>query len=178
MKTFLSDRKRAAAYLMMIVVFIIVGLFAPREKLEYFEYQEVAETIDFDAGETMPAETIVDFGAWTLLVPVVMFVFVLLTKGFLEAFIWASFLTVFMRFRMDTVVAFTEEQISAILNYDNARMLLLYLGIGSVLAAVSKGGGAKAFANWAQKKATNTAASPHRDSFGYYVADGCGAFCG
>ena len=79
MKTFLSDRKRAAAYLMMIVVFIIVGLFAPREKLEYFEYQEVAETIDFDAGETMPAETIVDFGAWTLLVPVVMFVFVLLT---------------------------------------------------------------------------------------------------
>lgn len=31
MKTFLSDRKRAAAYLMMIVVFIIVGLFAPRE---------------------------------------------------------------------------------------------------------------------------------------------------
>lgn len=153
MKTFLSDRKRAAAYFMMIAVFIIVGLFAPREKLGYFEYQEVAETIDFDGGETMPAETIVDFGAWTLLVPVVMFAFVLLTKGFLEAFIWASFLTVFMRFRMDTVAAFTEEQISAICDYDNARMLLLYLGIGSVLAAVSKGGGAKAFANWAQKKA-------------------------
>ena len=51
------------------------------------------------------------------------------------------------------IVAFTEEQISAVLNYDNARMLLLYLGIGSVLAAVAKGGGAKAFADWARKKA-------------------------
>ena len=76
MKAFLSDRKRAAAYLMMIVVFIIVGIFAPREKLGYSEYKELAETVDFEAGETMPAETVVSFGAWTLLVPVVMFVFV------------------------------------------------------------------------------------------------------
>ena len=153
MKNFFSEKKRVVAYAMMIMVFIIVGFFAPREKLSYFEYQEIAETIDFEAGETMPVETIVDFGAWTLLVPIVMFIFVLLTKGFLEAFIWASFLTVFMRFRGDLIVAFTEEQISAVLNYDNARMLLLYLGIGSVLAAVAKGGGAKAFADWARKKA-------------------------
>ena len=153
MKNFFSEKKRVVAYAMMIMVFIIVGFFAPREKLSYFEYQEIAETIDFEAGETMPVETIVDFGAWTLLVPIVMFIFVLLTKGFLEAFIWASFLTVFMRFRGDVIVAFTEEQISAVLNYDNARMLLLYLGIGSVLAAVAKGGGAKAFADWARKKA-------------------------
>ncbi len=153
MKLFFSDKKRVAAYAMMIFVFIVVGIFAPREKLSYYDYQEVAETVDFDAGESMPAETVVDFGAWTLLVPVVMFVFVLLTKGFLEAFIWASFLTVFMRFRSDIIIAFTEEQISALMDYDNARMILLYLAIGSVLAAVAKGGGASAFADWARRKA-------------------------
>ncbi len=153
MKLFFSDKKRVAAYAMMIAVFIIVALFAPSEKVGYSEYQEIAETVDFDAGETMPADMIVDFGAWTLLIPVVMFVFVLLTKGFLEAFIWASFLTVFMRFRGDILVAFTEEQIGALLNYDNARMILLYFAMGSVLAAIGKGGGAKAFANWAKKKA-------------------------
>ena len=82
MKLFFSDKKRVAAYAMMIAVFIIVAIFAPSEKVGYSEYQAVAETVDFDAGETMPADMIVDFGAWTLLVPVVMLVFVTRTKGF------------------------------------------------------------------------------------------------
>ena len=153
MSLFLKDKKRVAAYVMMLVAFIAVALFAPSEKVGYWDYQEAAEEVDFDAGEEMPAELQVDYGAWTLLIPVIMFAFVLLTHGFLEAFIWASFLTVFMRFRFDIFAAFTEEQIGAILNYDNARMIILYLTIGSVLAAVSKGGGAKAFANWVKKKA-------------------------
>lgn len=153
MKIFLSDKKRVAAYVMMISVFIIIALFAPSEKLGYEDYQNVLSTINFDAGESMQANIIVNFGVWTLVILAVMFIFVLLTKSFLEAFIWTSFLSVFIRFRADTIVAFTEEQISVILDYDNARMMLLYLGIGSVLAAVSKGGGAKAFAEWARKKA-------------------------
>ena len=153
MKRFFSDKKRVAAYAMMIIVFIVVGFFAPKEKLSYYKYQELSETINYDEGETMPADVKVDFGAWTLLIPVVMFAFVLLTKSFLEAFIWSAFLTIFMRFRLLVIIAFTEEQISTFLDYDNARMILLYLGIGAVLAAVAKGGGATAFANWARKKA-------------------------
>lgn len=148
MSGFFSDKKRVAAYAMMIGVFIIIGIFAPRESLGYWDFMEYV-----DAGEELPAELVVNFGGWTLLVPIVMFAFVLLTKSFLEAFIWASFMTVFMRFRGDTIVAFTNEQINAVLDYDNARMLILYLGIGAVLAAVSKGGGAKAFADWARSKA-------------------------
>lgn len=156
MSSFFSDRKRVAAYAIMLVAFIIVGFFAPHEQASYYDYAEAVEAVDFDAGEELPEELQVDYGAWTLMIPALMFIFVLLTKSFLEAFIWSSFLTVFMRFRSEVILAFTEEQIGALLNYDNARMILLYFLIGSVLAAVSRGGGATAFANWAKKKAKSS----------------------
>lgn len=149
-------KQRIAAYGLMILAFIAVALFAPQEKVGYYEYTEIAEEVDWDAGEEMPAELQVEYGAWTLLIPALMFAFCLLTKGFLEAFIWATFLTVFMRFRWDIIPAMAEEQIGAMLDYDNMRMILLYLLIGSVLAAIAKAGGAKAFADWVKARAKSS----------------------
>ncbi len=155
MESFFKDKQRLTAYAMMLVIFIVVALFAPSEKVGYSAYSHL---LDSSKG-TIPKDMMVHYGAWTLLIPVVMFSFVLLTKSFLEAFIWSAFLSVFMRFRLDTIPAFTEEQIKVLLDYDNARMILLYFCIGSVLVAVSKGGGAKAFADWAKRKAKNSKVS-------------------
>ncbi len=152
MKKFFT-KQRIAAYAMMIIAFVVVALFCPQEVLTYDEYDEVEATVDSDAGEEMPAEYQVDFGAWTLMVPVLMFAFVLLTHAFLEAFVWAAALTTFMRFRWAVIPAWTNMQISVLTDYDNIRMVILYLTIGSVLAAISLGGGAKAFAQWIKSKA-------------------------
>ena len=91
MSSFFSDRKRVAAYAIMLVAFIIVGFFAPHEQASYYDYAEAVEAVDFDAGEELPEELQVDYGAWTLMIPALMFIFVLLTKSFLEAFISVSY---------------------------------------------------------------------------------------
>lgn len=153
MSKLLNDRKRLAAYALTIILFIVIAVFAPSEKVDYDTYQEVAESIDMEAGEVMPEEYSVYYGPWTLVIPVFMFIFVMLTRSFLEAFLWADFLAVFMRFRTEIFYAYTEEQVAAFLNYDNARLIILYLTIGSILAAVARGGGAIAFANWVKSKA-------------------------
>lgn len=147
-----SDKKRVAAYVMLISVFVVVALFAPHEKVLYSQYSDAIEK----AGDKIPAALQVNYGAWSLIVPVFMFAFVLLTKSFLEAFVWSSILTVFFRFRAEVIVAFTKEQINVLTDYDNARMILLYFMMGSVLAAVAKGGGARAFAEWVKKRAKSS----------------------
>ncbi len=144
--------KRIIAYGLMVAAFIVVALFAPHEQMRFGEYQELISSND----GALPEGMTTFYGAWTLLLPALMFAFCILTHGFLESFIWATALVVFMRFRLDFFPAMAEMQIGAIMDYDNCRMILMYLLIGSVLAAVSKGGGAKAFADIVRKKAKSS----------------------
>ena len=134
--------KRIIAYGLMILAFVAVALFAPHEQVGIGEYQELIELND----GALPEELSTFYGAWTLAIPALMFVFCILTHGFLEAFIWSTALVTFMRFRLDFLPAMVENQLGAMMDYDNIRMIVLYLLIGSVLAAISKGGGARAFA--------------------------------
>lgn len=144
--------KRIVAYSLMILAFVAVALFAPHEQMGFWEYQELAELND----GALPEELSTYYGAWTLAMPALMFAFCILTHSFLESFIWATALVTFMRFRLDFLPAMVETQLGAMIDYDNIRMIVLYLLIGSVLAAISKGGGAKAFAEIVSKKAKSS----------------------
>lgn len=144
--------KRIIAYGLMILAFVAVALFAPHEQVGIGEYQELIELND----GALPEELSTFYGAWTLAIPALMFVFCILTHGFLEAFIWSTALVTFMRFRLDFLPAMVENQLGAMMDYDNIRMIVLYLLIGSVLAAISKGGGARAFAEIVRKKAKSS----------------------
>lgn len=144
--------KRIIAYGLMILAFVAVALFAPHEQVGIGEYQELIELND----GALPEELSTFYGAWTLAIPALMFVFCILTHGFLEAFIWSTALVTFMRFRLDFLPAMVETQLGAMMDYDNIRMIVLYLLIGSVLAAISKGGGARAFAEIVRKKAKSS----------------------
>lgn len=143
--------QRIAAYVLLIVTFLAIIFIAPSEKLAYYDLAEVIE----EFGE-IPEMYFVEYGIWNLIIIVVMFVFCVLTHSILEGFIWATSLTIFMRFRGDFIPAFMNEQINAVIDWDNARMLLLYILMGSVLAAFSKAGGGAAVANFVKSKAKSS----------------------
>ena len=75
MREFFGKHKRKIGYLMVLVCFVSVGLFTKGG-------QEV-------------------YGPWSLLPPVMLFVFAIMTRSVIEGFIWGGVLAVFMIQRGD-----------------------------------------------------------------------------
>ncbi|WP_391559970.1 Na+/H+ antiporter NhaC family protein [Robertmurraya sp.] len=117
-------------YLILLVVFIVIGFGAPSS-----------------------AE---NFGVWSLIPPVVMFGFIMITQKVLEGFIWGGLLAVFLKYRGDTIVTYNEKIIEQVTNPDNLWLMLVLLLIGSIAAILEQSGLSKQFGLWASSKAKDS----------------------
>ncbi|WP_082926761.1 Na+/H+ antiporter NhaC family protein [Paenibacillus tuaregi] len=123
----LAFNKNAVVYLAILIVFIIVGLFAPKG-----------------------AET---YGAWTLIPPVLMFLFVLTTRKILEGFLWGSIMAVFMKYKAQTLTVYNDKLVDQLKDPDNLSLIIIFLLFGCLIAIFERSGVAAAFGEWASKKA-------------------------
>ncbi len=162
MSLFFKNKRRVIAYAMLLLMFVAAAIFAPHEEYTYGEEEVAVEETVIESEETALAvedsEAEGDYegsqyGFWAPVVMVFMFVFVLLTKNLLEGFIVSAFLVIFIRFRWAFLPAFVGDFTETLTDWDTIRLILIYLLIGSVIAVVSKSGGARALANWIKSKA-------------------------
>lgn len=129
MKNFFSHKKRTG-YLMVLICFILVGLFT-------------------EAGQ----ET---YGAWSLLPPAMLFAFAILTKSVIEGFIWAGVLATFMIERGNFFTGYMGHIQETIMNADNVYLIMIFLEIGIFIAFLKKSGAAGYFANFLASKTNNS----------------------
>lgn len=124
---FLKENKNKVMYSVLLLTFIYVGLF-------------------INAGME-------DYGAYSLIPPVAMFLFIFTTHKVLEGFLWGSMLAIFMKYKTATLLTFNDKLFSQITNPDNLRLIIVLLLIGGVIAVLDKSGASNAFGVWVSKKA-------------------------
>ncbi|MDD3174128.1 MAG: Na+/H+ antiporter NhaC family protein [Herbinix sp.] len=129
MKQLFEKHKRGVGYLMVLLCFIAVGIFTK-------------------AGQE-------SFGAWSILPPVMLFLFAIMTKSVIEGFIWGGLLATFMNARAGTFTAYLDGISETIQNGDNVYLILIFLFIGIFIAFLKKSGAAGYFANWLGSKTNN-----------------------
>ena len=126
------DRKKEyLGYALMFLCYILVALFAP----------QLAE------GE--------NYGIWTLVPPLSIFAFILLTKKILEGFFWSSLLTVFIRYRWGFMGGFVDDMFENVTNWDNWWVIYLFLLAGSITYLFKISGAGTYFARWIAKRIKN-----------------------
>lgn len=126
MKAFLKKYTRVLAYLMVLLCFIVTGIFC-------------------EAGQEY-------YGVWSILPPVMMFVFALTTKSIIEGFFWGGLLAVFIPNKANFFTAYNDGIMGTIANEDNVYLILIFLYIGVFIALLKKSGAAAYFANWIAAK--------------------------
>ncbi|WP_410771070.1 Na+/H+ antiporter NhaC family protein [Fontibacillus sp. BL9] len=126
-KRFWAIQQNKVVYLAILIVFIVIGFAAPKGAESY--------------------------GAWTLVPPVVMFLFVLTTRKILEGFLWGSFLAVFMKYKAQTLTVYNDKLIEQLSDPDNLSLIVIFMLFGCLIAVFEKSGVAAAFGEWASKKA-------------------------
>lgn len=124
---FLKENKNKVMYSVLFLTFIYVGLF-------------------IDAGME-------DYGVYSLIPPVAMFLFILTTHKVLEGFLWGSMLAIFMKYKAATLLTFNDKLFSQVTNPDNLWLIIVLLLIGGVIAVLDKSGASNAFGVWVSKKA-------------------------
>ncbi len=92
-----------------------------------------------------------NFGIWSLMPPVMMFIFVLLTQHLIEGFFWAAMLSVVMRYKGATMTGFVDEVFTAITNWDNFWILWLFMLGGAITFLFRLSGAGTYFARWTAK---------------------------
>ncbi len=131
-KNWSIDRKKEyLGYALMFLCYILVALFAP----------QLAE------GE--------NYGIWTLVPPLSIFAFILLTKKILEGFFWSSLLTVFIRYRWGFMGGFVDDMFENVTNWDNWWVIYLFLLAGSITYLFKISGAGTYFARWIAKRIKN-----------------------
>lgn len=129
MREFFGKHKRKIGYLMVLVCFVSVGLFTKGG-------QEV-------------------YGPWSLLPPVMLFVFAIMTRSVIEGFIWGGVLAVFMIQRGDVFTAYMDGIQETIMDADNVYLIMIFLLIGVFIAFLKRSGAAAYFASWLASKTNN-----------------------
>lgn len=128
MKDWMGNRKKHfAAYLFMLAVILTIYFAVPANQNHY--------------------------GIWSMIPPVAMFVFILLTQKFLEGFIWGAFLAVIMKYKVGFLTVFVEKLLKNVANTDNLWLIFVVLLIGALISVMNKSGGTKVFGDWLVKKA-------------------------
>lgn len=117
-------------YLILLAIFIVIAVGAPSSAENY--------------------------GAWSLIPPVVMFIFIMVTQKVLEGFIWGGLLAVFLKHKGSTIVTYNEKIIEQVTNPDNLWLMLVLLLIGAVAAILEQSGLSKQFGLWASSKAKDS----------------------
>lgn len=124
----LARRRTVAAYLGLAAVFALVLLAAPHgERAEY--------------------------GAWSLLPAVTLFVFILVTQQVIEGFLWASLLGSIMVARGDFFGFWIDRLYSEVSNPDNLWLLVLLLCVGGLIGVFEHLGLTASFAEQAARLA-------------------------
>lgn len=129
MKDFMGKHKRLLGYFMVVGCFTAAGIFTIGGKEAY--------------------------GAWSLVPPVMMFLFALLTQSVIEGFIWGGLLAVFMIHRQDTFVSYLDGISATLANEDNVYLILIFLFIGIFIIFLKRSGSAGYFADWLASKTKN-----------------------
>ena len=122
MLSYLKDHKRRAGYLMVAICFVLVGIFTKSG-------QEV-------------------YGAWSILPPVMLFVFAIMTRSVIEGFIWGGVLAVFMIEKSGFFTGYMGGIQETLTNADNVYLIMIFLLIGIFIAFLKKSGAAAYFAGW------------------------------
>ena len=131
-KEWSKDRiKMYLGYAAMFLCYIIVALFSP----------QLAE------GE--------GYGIWTLVPPLSIFAFILLTKKILEGFFWSSLLTVFIKYRWGFMGGFVDDMFENVTNWDNWWVIYLFLLAGAITYLFKISGAGTYFARWIAKRIKN-----------------------
>ena len=120
--------KNIIGYCIVLLCFIGVAIFAP-------QLEEGAS-----------------YGAWTMLPPLCIFAFILLTKKILEGFFWTSLLAVFMRFRWNILQGFIDQIFENVTNWDNWWVIYLFLLGGAITYLFKISGAGTFFARWIAKR--------------------------
>lgn len=99
-------------------------------------------------------------GAWSLLPPLTLFVFVLLTQRVVEGFVWGSALAVFMSHGWGFMDAYNDALFKQLTNSDNLWLVVTLLSIGGLVAVLERSGLSARFGEWVARRAkTGRAAS-------------------
>jgi tetracycline resistance efflux pump len=123
-----STVKNIIGYCIVLLCFVAVALLAP-------QLEEGAS-----------------YGAWTMLPPLCIFAFILLTKKILEGFFWTSLLAVFMRFRWSLLTGYIDQIFEQVTTWDNWWVIYLFLLGGAITYLFKISGAGTAFARWIASK--------------------------
>ena len=129
MKSFFDNHRRLCGYLMVLICFILVGLFTEGGGDQY--------------------------GVWSVLPPVMLFVFCLMTRSIIEGFLWGGMLAAFMIHRGGFFTGWLDGLSDTIADPDNVYLILIFLFIGIFVAFLKMSGAAGYFANWLGSKTKN-----------------------
>lgn len=125
--------RRAIGYIFMLLCFVAVAVFAP-------------------VGEE-------SYGAWSLLPALAIFIFILLTKGVIEGFLWSGVLAVFIKFRWEFFTTYCSRLSETITNPDNVYLILVFLLLGVLITFLKLSGAATFFARKVASKAKSSKAA-------------------
>lgn len=87
-------------------------------------------------------------GPWSLLPPVVLFSFVLITQRVVEGFIWGSVLAVFMLNGWGFIAAYNDSLFEQLTNADNLWLIITLLCIGGLVGVLEGSGLSVRFGRW------------------------------
>lgn len=126
---YLKIHIRKISYLMVAFCFVLVGVFTK-------------------GGEE-------NYGVWSMLCPVMLFAFAIMTKNVIEAFIWTGLLAAFMIERGGFFTGYMDGIQDIIIDKDNVYLIMFFLLIGIFIAFLKKSGAAMYFANFLGSKTDN-----------------------
>jgi len=129
MLSYLKDHKKRAGYLMVAICFVLVGIFTKSGQEAY--------------------------GAWSILPPVMLFIFAIMTRSVIEGFIWGGVLAVFMIEKSGFFTGYMGGIQETLTNADNVYLIMIFLLIGIFIAFLKKSGAAAYFAGWLGSKTDN-----------------------
>ncbi|WP_228518052.1 Na+/H+ antiporter NhaC family protein [Curtobacterium sp. VKM Ac-1376] len=99
------------------------------------------------------------YGAWSVIPPVALFVFVLVTQRVVEGFIWGAVLAVFMYEHGDLLDGFDAALFKQLTTEDNLWLIIVLLSIGAFIGVLDRSGASAAFGRWAARLARNSTAA-------------------
>ncbi|MDD3206086.1 MAG: Na+/H+ antiporter NhaC family protein [Lachnospiraceae bacterium] len=125
--------RRIWGYIFLVVCLIVVALFAPTGA-DYY-------------------------GAWSLLPAAAIFIFILLTKGVIEGFLWVGVLAVFIKYRWEFFTTYCGKLSETIQDGDNVYLILVFLLLGVLITFLKMSGAATYFARKVATKAKSSRAA-------------------
>lgn len=136
-----SRIKNIIGYCVVLVCFVGVALFVPH------------------------LEEGASYGVLTMIPPLCIFAFILLTKKILEGFFWSSLLAVFMQFRWNILTGFIDQVFENITEWDNFWVIYLFLLGGAITFLFQISGAGTYFARWVSTKIKSRTAAMLITSF-------------